>query len=336
MMCDQLDQHEGVDMTDVVERGSVHDVAEELYSLLPRDFTRVRNTRARQARQAGDTDAKAAILGMAKPDAAAWMANQLVRQRRDQVDAVLALARPLRTQLIPVNPPQTSPTWIYRWALMDLGKEGMRLAERAGVRRTGASSEYLENTLRSATCTEEMTQLLLLARLSRSLPSVGWPGLIPDNMAEITAASGAGEPTSDSGGPDFSAFGGGARFTFGNVPWSPVLYAHRSSIGSPRWLAARARDPSAAGGARRTATGTKNPSASNGARWTPAGNGDPSASGGARRTATGTGDPAPGAPMDELARRRALRDASTPPGRASRTPSDGRLGSVTELLTHRS
>jgi hypothetical protein len=180
-------------MTDVAHPASLDEVAEELYALPLRDFIRVRTVHVRAARRNGDPSAAAAISEMAKPDGGAWMANQLVRQRRDQVEAWLVLARALRTApAAPDVEARKSLTNRFVWADIDLFGQAMLLARPAGVGLSRKSLDGLQDTLHSAGCTEEMTQLFLLARLTRPLPRVGWPGLKPTDLAEIAAVNGGG------------------------------------------------------------------------------------------------------------------------------------------------
>ncbi len=180
-------------MTDAATRVSLFDVAEELYGLPLRDFVRVRTVRSREARRDGDAQAADSISAMPKPDEAAWMANQLVRQCRDEVEAFLVLARSLRIA------PETmdvagmkSLTFDFQWAAIHLATMAHDLASSAGVLPSRRCELGLRDTLHAAACTEEMTQLFLLARLSRALPRIGWPGLRPPNLAEIAAANSGG------------------------------------------------------------------------------------------------------------------------------------------------
>lgn len=190
-------------MTDVATRVSLFDVAEELYGLPLRDFVRVRTVRSRAARRDGDAQAADSISAMPKPDEAAWMANQLVRQRRDEVEAFLVLARSLRTAAETMDTAEMkSVTFDFQWAGIHLATKAYDLARAAGVRPSRQCELGLRDTLHGAACTEEMTQLFLLARLSRALPRIGWPGLRPPNLAEIaTANSGGCAPGPPASGP---------------------------------------------------------------------------------------------------------------------------------------
>jgi len=74
----------------------VDEAAGRLYGLPLEDFTRERDSRARELRKAKEREAAAAVGKLKKPSQAAWAANQLARERRELVDALLAAGASLR------------------------------------------------------------------------------------------------------------------------------------------------------------------------------------------------------------------------------------------------
>ena len=70
--------------------------ADELYSLRPDEFVARRNELAAEAKGTGDKALTAAVKKLAKPTAAAWAVNMLVRHEADQVEQVLGLGASLR------------------------------------------------------------------------------------------------------------------------------------------------------------------------------------------------------------------------------------------------
>jgi hypothetical protein len=72
------------------------EVADELYGLPPEEFTAARTRYEKQARQAGDRELAARLHSLAKPSVAAWLANQLVRERRDELLPLAQLGAGLR------------------------------------------------------------------------------------------------------------------------------------------------------------------------------------------------------------------------------------------------
>jgi hypothetical protein len=75
---------------------ALDDVASELYSLSPAEFTAARNRRASSETKGGDRQLGASIRRLPKPSVAAWAVNMLVRHRSDEVEALLELGDRLR------------------------------------------------------------------------------------------------------------------------------------------------------------------------------------------------------------------------------------------------
>jgi hypothetical protein len=75
---------------------ALDDVASELYSLSPAEFTAARNQRASSETKGGDRQLGASIRRLPKPSVAAWAVNMLVRHRSDEVEALLELGDRLR------------------------------------------------------------------------------------------------------------------------------------------------------------------------------------------------------------------------------------------------
>lgn len=72
------------------------EVSDDLYGLPLDAFTAARNELARRLRGEGRRDDAAEIAALRKPSPAAWTVNQLVRERRKDVDALLEAAAAIR------------------------------------------------------------------------------------------------------------------------------------------------------------------------------------------------------------------------------------------------
>jgi hypothetical protein len=68
------------------------ELADALYSAPPADFVATRDEAVRAARERGDKDLAREAARLRRPTRAAWLANLLVRRRREQLDGLLALA----------------------------------------------------------------------------------------------------------------------------------------------------------------------------------------------------------------------------------------------------
>jgi hypothetical protein len=71
--------------------------ADELYGLVPEQFTSRRAELSAQARQQGDGAARAEIDAMRRPTVAAWAVNLLVREAGEDVENLLRIAGELRS-----------------------------------------------------------------------------------------------------------------------------------------------------------------------------------------------------------------------------------------------
>jgi hypothetical protein len=71
-------------------------VAYELYGMPPGQFVTARDARAAEAKAAGDLDLAEAVKQLRRPTTGAWLANLLVRERRDQVIELLDLGNEMR------------------------------------------------------------------------------------------------------------------------------------------------------------------------------------------------------------------------------------------------
>ncbi|MER7110006.1 hypothetical protein [Streptomyces sp. NPDC000229] len=71
-------------------------VTDELYGLRPDRFTAARNTRAAEARTAGDRALADAVRALRRPTLAAWASNLLVRERPAEARSLAALGDGLR------------------------------------------------------------------------------------------------------------------------------------------------------------------------------------------------------------------------------------------------
>jgi hypothetical protein len=69
---------------------------DELYAVVPAEFTAARNARASEAGKAGLAAIAASLKQLRKPSAGAWLANLLVRQRSDEIDRLIELGESLR------------------------------------------------------------------------------------------------------------------------------------------------------------------------------------------------------------------------------------------------
>ena len=70
--------------------------ADELYALYPTVFTQARDAFVAVARKEGDRETAEALKRLRRPSLGAWLANRIVRERKDDVDHLLTVAAALR------------------------------------------------------------------------------------------------------------------------------------------------------------------------------------------------------------------------------------------------
>ncbi len=148
----------------------------ELYALPREDFTAARDAVAKQARTAGQRDVAAAVKKLAKPNAAAWLANMLAREHAGDVRALLDLGDELRAataardgaELRRLAPRQNK-------LVTDLVAAARRLGEAAGTRVTDDTARGLDETLRAALADSGLGRELAAGRTTDVLRFSGFP-----------------------------------------------------------------------------------------------------------------------------------------------------------------
>jgi hypothetical protein len=171
--------------------------AAELYGLLPGDFVAARTDAEKRARVAGDRDLAASIRGLAKPTAAAWIANQLVRQHTDEIAALRELGAGLREATATLERDQLrSLSQQQNQVIQALVSQGRALAKGAGHPISEATERGLDATLRAALADEDLADQLAAGQLATALEHVGFAAAL-----EGTAARPASRPASQQSKP---------------------------------------------------------------------------------------------------------------------------------------
>ena len=182
------------------------DVADELYSLVPGDFTAARNARAKELKASGERDLAVEVARLPKPSVAAWAANLLIRTRPDRMRDVLALGEQLRKAQEGLDPAALRDLAQQRRRLVGaLAKDAAEQAERAGQRLGPPAVEELEQTLQAALADADAGDAVLTGRLVRGLSSTGFEAVDLDGAVaggEGIAASMQGTPRKGGAAPN--------------------------------------------------------------------------------------------------------------------------------------
>jgi len=167
---------------------SIDDVAQELYALVPEEFTAARNTRAKEAKAAGDTELASQVQALRKPTAGAWLLNQLVRVHADEVQQVLDLGAQLRAAQGSLGAAEVRALDQQRRQLTRaVAQQARRLGLDAGRRVTDQVTADVEETLRSAMVDEAAGAALLTGVLTDTFSSTG---LEPVDLSRVVAVAG--------------------------------------------------------------------------------------------------------------------------------------------------
>lgn len=154
-------------------------VADELYGLLPDDFTATRTTREKEAKASGDKELAGRIRALAKPNQVAWMANLLVREDPEEVRPLLELGAGLRDASADLDAEQLREFSRQQHQLLHaLVQQARRLAAAAGRRVGETAVRGVEDTLRAALVDPEAAEAVLSGRLTAGLQHSGFgPGV---------------------------------------------------------------------------------------------------------------------------------------------------------------
>jgi len=150
----------------------IDDVADELYGLPLDEFTAARTRYEKEAKATGDRDAATRIHSLAKPSVTAWLANQLVRSHRSELEPLLELGGALRDATHNLDGDQLRALSRQQHQLVHaLVQQARQLAHAAGRSVSEDAVRGLDDTLRAALADEQAARLLLAGRLTDALHS---------------------------------------------------------------------------------------------------------------------------------------------------------------------
>ena len=160
-----------------------------LYRLAPEDFVTARDSLSRVLRASGERAMAAQITALRRPSVAAWLVNQIVRERPDDIAELVETGAVLRETQGAVlagraDGAQLQALTAGRRLLIDaLVAAARELAQRSG--RKAAPLDAVDATLVAATADEAAAQAVTTGRLVRELNYSGF-GLTED-LAESFA-----------------------------------------------------------------------------------------------------------------------------------------------------
>ncbi|MDX6727817.1 MAG: hypothetical protein QOK49_2622 [Baekduia sp.] len=144
-----------------------------LYGLDLEDFVGERDALAKRLRADGDRDGAAAVRKLAKPTRAAWAVNRLVRDRPEEIEALVAAGATLagaQEQLL-----DGADAGVLRGAAEAARALVDALAEAAPV--DGAARDKVRATLHAATVDEDVRDEVAAGRVTKERSASGFGGL---------------------------------------------------------------------------------------------------------------------------------------------------------------
>jgi hypothetical protein len=164
------------------------EVADELYGLHPDEFMAVRNAREQEARADGDRSLAADIKALGKPSTPAWVANQLVRHQREEIESLVELGGLLREAQESFAGDQLKALDVQRRQLVNaLTRQARALANELGHPVSTGVATQVEETLRAAMADPDAGAALLAARLTAPLTYSGLGTIARPNLRVVPA-----------------------------------------------------------------------------------------------------------------------------------------------------
>lgn len=149
-------------------------IADELYGLVPAEFTAARNARAKEAKDAADPELAKRVTALRKPSPAAWGVNLLARERGEQLTQLAELGEAMRDATQELDRAGLAELTRQRRALVNaLAREAATLASAQRHNLTQSVQEEVAQTLQAALNDPNAAAAVLSGRLMRSLEGTG-------------------------------------------------------------------------------------------------------------------------------------------------------------------
>lgn len=163
------------------------EIVDELYGLPAEEFTAARNAAAKQAKTDGDAELSDKVKALGRPTAAAWLANQLARERAEELESLAMLGEEMREATAAMDGARLRELTPRRHNEVDgLVKEAAKLA---GKKVSADVAQKLRETLDAALIDPAAAQAVRSGQLTSALRHVGF-GVVdesgePSNVVQL-------------------------------------------------------------------------------------------------------------------------------------------------------
>jgi hypothetical protein len=166
---------------------------DELYGVIPAEFTAARNAKVAEARKAGLADVATSLKNLRKPSAGAWLANLLARERSNEIASLIELGDSLRE---PGSTPGGDEIRKVSKQKVDaastLIRQAKSRASQLGHPASTSAVEELETTLDAAFADPESAAKLRQGRLTIGLRYSGLGFTAPPDAGSPAQKKGSG------------------------------------------------------------------------------------------------------------------------------------------------
>ena len=198
---------------------NIAEVADELYSLSPAEFTAARDERAREVRAAGQRELSAEIKKLARPTASAWLVNQLARQAPDELTRLFDVGEALHeAQRTLAGDRLRELSSQRRQVVADLLPVAAALAEDAGQPASAAVLGEVRATLEAALADPQAGDAVRSGHLTKALAYAGLGEVdltaalaLPADAARRAGGAGRSKPSDRAAGRGGKESGGTAH-----------------------------------------------------------------------------------------------------------------------------
>ncbi|MHC8608054.1 hypothetical protein ACW4FP_10370 [Paenarthrobacter ureafaciens] len=153
----------------------LRDAAQELYAVLPRDFTARRSELVREAKDAGDKELAKDIGKLGKPAAGAWAINALAVHKPEVIDGVVRFGASLRAAQEDGDADAFRQLGLQRQGeLTGAVHDAKDLAAELGFPLSAAAATDVERTFRAAMADAGAAAAVATGRLVRGLSGSGF------------------------------------------------------------------------------------------------------------------------------------------------------------------